>query len=443
MGTFALKNGSIFLALESPGGIYNPSQLECIAKLCDEKSIIAKLTEDQRVGIYIPEAELSAVAKRVNEVGLGLRHYQNGLHQPQTCIGELCTFAQQDALGLSVKITEALKDVETVSPLRIGINGCMRNCVPSHTLDISLIGDDGGYRMYIGGRTSGFPELSSFIAEDIPESDVPNLTKKILELYNKNVQDEESLGDVIERMGVSPFVDVLKPYSQDAAGGGADFSEPMEEESGESLGPEESLEIVETSEEAELEAPEIEIEETGETFIEEEGDVESAERKPFEKPVYRDENQEEVQIDDSGLLPEEKEEFEEEEFLEEAPSEEEVFEEKLASGVEEMESIPDDPDREKRRETLRIVEDTFRRKEAQGTELASSSWEVKSVDLSPQQELFISFDSGASININLDMMRNGERQLAVGDKTIHIFSSPLRVVVEVDELKLTIPRRAA
>lgn len=413
---FPLKNGSIFLALESPGGIYNPTQLECIAKLCEEKSIIAKLTEDQRVGIYVPEAELPALAKRVNEVGLGLRHYQDGLHQALTCIGDLCTFAQQDALGLSVKITEALNDLSTKTPVKVGINGCMRNCVPTHTLDISLIGDEGGYRMYIGGRTSGFPELASFIAEDIPDAEVPKLVKKIVELYNKHMQEEETLGDLIERLGVSPFVEVLKPYSQDAAGGGVDFSKDAEIE-------EESAEAGAVREEP----------------LEEEKAPESSDDTEFE--IEETDEQEEVKIDDSGVLSEEGQEEIDESQL--ASSDEELYEEKLSAGVEEMESIPDDPEREKRRETLRIVEDTFRKEETHIPELESSSWEVKSIDLSPSQDLFISFDSGASLNFNLDMMHNGERTLSVGDKTINIFSSPGRVIVEIDELKFTIPRRAA
>ena len=215
---FKLRNGSLLIIVEAPGGIYNSEQLKQIAYMSDNDSAIVKVTEDQRLALFISEDKVDDVVSELKNVGLGVRDYKNGLHQPTTCIGELCPDYQQDALGCSLKLTEELSKVELKNPLKIGINGCSQCCVPCHTLDISLIGDENGYRFSLGGKGSQFPEIATFIAEAVPENEVPAFISKIIESYNKHAEGEESLQDVMERIGVSEFADLLKPYSQDAAG---------------------------------------------------------------------------------------------------------------------------------------------------------------------------------------------------------------------------------
>lgn len=235
---FALKNGTILLSTEAPGGLYNAVQLKKIAALCDGDVAIVKATEDQRLALFVKESDAPRIVNELKAIGLGIRHYQKGLHQPISCIGELCPDHEQDALGSAMDLTKALQNIQLSSALKIGINGCAKCCVPCHTLDISVIGDATGYRVSLGGKTSQLPEMASFMAEGIPAAKLPEMLTKVVTAYKKHAQGDESLQEVMERVGTSPFVDALAPYSQDASGG---MSDPFGASEPETMGGEEEL----------------------------------------------------------------------------------------------------------------------------------------------------------------------------------------------------------
>ena len=216
--SFKLKNGSIFLSTEAPGGIYNSTQLKKIAELCSQDLAIVKATEDQRLALFVKEDEADTIAQELEAVGLGFRHYQAGLHQPVSCIGELCEQHEQDALGSAMDLSRELEELSMTMPLKIGINGCALCCTPCHTLDISVIGEANGYRISLGGKGSQVPELAAFMAEGVPADKLSGLIRAVVDLYMKKAEEDESLLDVLHRCGVSDFVSALAPYSQDAAG---------------------------------------------------------------------------------------------------------------------------------------------------------------------------------------------------------------------------------
>ena len=215
---FTLKNGLILLSTEAPGGIYNSAQLKKVSALCDENTAIVKATEDQRLALFVKPENAAKVKKELQSVGLGVRNYQEGLHQPVNCIGNMCPENQQDALSTSMELQKTLSSLQLSSSLRIGINGCYRCCVPTHTLDISIIGDSGGYRISLGGKNSQIPEMACFMAENVPDADIPRLVKQIITIYQKHASEDESLQNVMDRVGSSEFIKALHPYSQDAAG---------------------------------------------------------------------------------------------------------------------------------------------------------------------------------------------------------------------------------
>lgn len=213
---FKLQNGLLFLSTEAPGGIYNSTQLKKIASLCDGETAVVKATEDQRLALFVQEPQVAKVAAELKAVGLGVRHYQDGLHQPVNCLGELCSEHLQDAMGTSMDLTRELQAMKLDSPLKIGINGCARVCVATHTLDISIIGDTNGYRISLGGKNSQIPEMASFMAEGVPAAKLPKLIAKVISVYKELAQTDETLQEVMERAGSKAFVEALAPYSQDA-----------------------------------------------------------------------------------------------------------------------------------------------------------------------------------------------------------------------------------
>ena len=214
---FKLKNGTVLLSTEAPGGVYNSAQLKKIADLCSKELAVVKATEDQRLALFVKESEVDRVIEQLRGIGLGIRNYQQGLHQPISCLGELCEEHEQPALTTAMDVTKELAAIVLQAPLKIGINGCARCCTPCHTLDISILGEPGGYRVSLGGKTSQFPELSSFFAEGVPPKELPRLLKKVVALFQKQAEPGETLHSVLDRCGVEEYIKALSPYSQDAA----------------------------------------------------------------------------------------------------------------------------------------------------------------------------------------------------------------------------------
>ena len=216
---FKLNSGLILLSTEAPGGVYNGAQLAKIAAICASEKAIVKVTEDQRLALAVTPTQVKKVAEELRAVGLGLRHYQDGLHQPINCIGQACPESQQDAMTSSLDVAKALGQVALESPLKIGINGCARCCVPTHTLDLSVIGDAAGYRISLGGKNSQIPELATFMAEGVPADQLPTLLRKVVAIFKAEAQPGETLQELMERQGSKAFIEALAPYSQDAAHG--------------------------------------------------------------------------------------------------------------------------------------------------------------------------------------------------------------------------------
>lgn len=228
---FHLKNGTLLLSTEAAGGMYNASQLERITAICESSGAVIKVTEDQRLALIVKETELEKITPQLEDVGLGFRHYQSGLHQPVSCIGAMCPQAKQDALGTAMQLTETLSSIDMPTGIKIGLNGCGNCCVPTHTLDFSIIGDDDGYRISIGGKASVLPELANYIAEGVPATELPNLIAKALAVFKKDAEPDETLQAMVERIGSTGLVEAFAPYSQDAMGGSLDLDTSPEDES--------------------------------------------------------------------------------------------------------------------------------------------------------------------------------------------------------------------
>lgn len=208
---FNLNNGSIVLIAEIDGGVYSSTHLKKIAALCDSMSVMVKATEDQRLAV-IAKAELAtAVISELNSIGLNVRNYQSGLHQPVACLGALCPDHEQDALGTAMDISSELAGINSSKPIKIGINGCGQCCTPCHTMDVSVVGENSGYRVSIGGKNAQYPEFAALIADGIPASETPSVIKKIIDTYQTHSLESESLQETVERLGISFFSDVLGP----------------------------------------------------------------------------------------------------------------------------------------------------------------------------------------------------------------------------------------
>lgn len=367
MGTaFKLNGGLLFISTEAPGGVYNGAQLKKIAQIADQHSIVIKTTEDQRLGLMVPLSKVPKIATDLRSVGLGMRHYQDGLHQPVNCVGEFCPEKNQDAMATSIQLTKELAQCGALSTrLKIGINGCGTCCVPTHTLDISIIGEVSGYRISLGGKNSQIPEMAVFMAEGIPPDRVVGLVVQIVEYYKKTGQKGESLQDVMERCGTTDLIKILTPFSQDAhlsegtSALSGDLAEPTEEMEGVGdpvLEQEEDMsfaepEVGELSSRPQESGPSIEIDKGDDTFVDpplepldenilgEGPSLGSAEEESLDATVLEEGLAEEVPVSQAMAAPS----ASPENYAEEISLEEPLLEDLSVTDALTDETIPEDP----------------------------------------------------------------------------------------------------
>ena len=239
-GQFELKNGNLFVLAEAAGGVYNGSQLRLICDVADDVSVFLKVTEDQRIGFMVPKEKLLELHAKLSKSGILLKHYRNhSILSPKACLGELCSKCEQDALGDAIEISPMLNEKfkESFQALNIGMNGCATACVASATDDIHVIGEKGGYRLFIGGRISDKPKLAEYVAEGIPRPKIGEAMSIMLDTYSQNKQENESLADVVARIGLNTFKESIQK-----AGFSNQNGEPAQVEESKSAEPEELTE---------------------------------------------------------------------------------------------------------------------------------------------------------------------------------------------------------
>jgi dissimilatory sulfite reductase (desulfoviridin) alpha/beta subunit len=222
---FNLNNQAVVIIPEVDGGVYSPSQLKKIAALGEQDCLMIKATEDQRLALVVKADKVSSVTSELQTLGMNVRNYQDGLHQPVSCLGALCPDHEQDALGTAMDISGEQFDSHFESPIKIGINGCGKCCTPCHTLDISLVGEANGYRISVGGKNAQYPEFATLIADGVPTAETPKAVRVIIDTYRTEAHPGESMHDFIERVGPNTLIAALTPWSQDT--GTIDFAETI------------------------------------------------------------------------------------------------------------------------------------------------------------------------------------------------------------------------
>ena len=210
---FNLKNNQVFVLAEAAGGVYNSAQIRTIVDIAERESAFVKITEDGRMGFMIDPEKIAEVEGLLQTQGLLLRHYQSSaVPIVRTCLGELCPHSEQTALDDCLDVSAKLSS-HFASPqpfVSIGMNGCARACVGSATDDIHIVAESTGYKISIGGKSRELPQLGQFLAENVKKEDLPELVCGILDVFYAQYQDGERMCDVIERIGMSPFLELAE-----------------------------------------------------------------------------------------------------------------------------------------------------------------------------------------------------------------------------------------
>jgi len=84
---------------------------------------------------------------------------------------------------------------------KIGVSGCVNDCVETCIKDIGLIGKSKGWTLKAGGNGTAKPRLARELAADLDQDAALQLIEKVVTFYSKQAKPNERLGATIERVG--------------------------------------------------------------------------------------------------------------------------------------------------------------------------------------------------------------------------------------------------
>ena len=86
--------------------------------------------------------------------------------------------------------------------LKIGINGCPRNCAESPIKDVGIIGVSGGWEVYVGGAGGIHLRGGDLLCTVGTEEDLSDIVGAFLQYYREEATYGERTHKFMERLGL-------------------------------------------------------------------------------------------------------------------------------------------------------------------------------------------------------------------------------------------------
>ncbi|MGD0154315.1 MAG: NAD(P)/FAD-dependent oxidoreductase [Thermacetogeniaceae bacterium] len=197
------------------GGMLTAEILKKFADVAEKYQLpMIKITGAQRIALFgVKREDVEAIWS-----DLDLEPAPTGkkiLKSVKICPGLLyCKNAQQDAMGLGLKLEEKFLGMTLPGKIKIGVSGCPNNCAEGWIKDFGVFGRAKGYTVVVGGKLGNRPSLGRVLYEGLTEEDVLSMAEKILTLFKENANPGERVGKVLERLG---HYDLMPPAGADPA----------------------------------------------------------------------------------------------------------------------------------------------------------------------------------------------------------------------------------
>jgi len=187
-------------------GVISKEQLRLVADVSEKYNAAAvKITSAARIVLVgIKEEDIDNVWADLGiapgyAVGLCVRSIK-------ACPGTaFCRIAQQDSLGIGMKLDEIYHGMELPGKTKIGVSGCNNQCAENCIKDISLVGKNKGWTLMAGGMGTGKPRLADTVAENLDSEEALGLIAKTIAFYKENAKKNERIGKIIDRIGLDAF----------------------------------------------------------------------------------------------------------------------------------------------------------------------------------------------------------------------------------------------
>ena len=197
----------------APGDITD-TQLETIADLADTFSFgEVRVSHNQNIVLAdVPAAELFTLWEKL--VAAELATANIGTLNDMICCpgGDFCSLANAKSIPVADAIQREFDDLDYLYDLGnidVNISGCMNACGHHHIGHIGILGVDKKgeefFQIQLGGNSSNNAALGDVLGPAFGSDDVPQVIRKILDVYVQHREEAELFIDTFNRIGITPF----------------------------------------------------------------------------------------------------------------------------------------------------------------------------------------------------------------------------------------------
>ncbi|WP_018751552.1 nitrite reductase large subunit NirB [Paenibacillus sanguinis] len=197
------KDGTYTVVPRMYGGVTTPEDLKKIADVSLKYDVkVVKVTGGQRLDLIGVKKE--DVPKVWEELNMPSGYaYAKSLRTVKTCVGsQFCRFGTQDSMGMGALLERKFERLDFPAKFKMAVNGCPRNCAESCTKDIGIVGNDGGWEVFIGGNGGIKARLADSLCKVKTDEELIELCGAIMQYYRETGNYLERTSEWVERMGL-------------------------------------------------------------------------------------------------------------------------------------------------------------------------------------------------------------------------------------------------
>ncbi|MFC3745637.1 nitrite reductase large subunit NirB [Paenibacillus sp. GCM10012306] len=210
MGANIQKDGTYTVIPRMYGGVTTPEDLKKIADVSLKYDVkVVKVTGGQRLDLIgVKKEDLPKVWEELDmPSGYG---YAKSLRTVKTCVGsQFCRFGTQDSMGMGALMERKYERLDFPAKFKMAVNGCPRNCAESCTKDIGIVGNDGGWEVFIGGNGGIKPRIADSFCKVKTDEELIKVCSAVMQYYRETGNYLERTSEWVERMGLENIQNVI------------------------------------------------------------------------------------------------------------------------------------------------------------------------------------------------------------------------------------------
>ncbi|TKH39303.1 nitrite reductase large subunit [Paenibacillus polymyxa] len=197
------KDGTFTVVPRMYGGVTTPEDLKKIADVSLKYNVkVVKVTGGQRLDLIgVRKEDLPKVWEEL-DMPSGYA-YAKSLRTVKTCVGsQFCRFGTQDSMGMGEVLERKFERLDFPAKFKLAVNGCPRNCAESCTKDIGIVGNDGGWEIFIGGNGGIKARLADSLCKVKTDAELIDIVGAVMQFYRETGQYLERTSEWVERIGL-------------------------------------------------------------------------------------------------------------------------------------------------------------------------------------------------------------------------------------------------